>query len=209
MWFPCNPVLRRAGTDDTIEDALTYYHAVVGDRTPRELQETYVRRGGDLIEYLESDEHFAFEMLPWPDYFGKAPKARLDGQRHIMPTPLPHVRAGRAARAASRTARYRPAGRTAAGHADRRSGAHRAVPAGAVVVSGCAAVPEHAAGGAGGRGRHRGRRDHRTRRQAVRDPGPQGCGARGGRLRAERRAAQALRRTRRGPRHHGPVGQSR
>src|SRR5690606_27914166 len=51
MWFPCNPVLRRAGTDDTIEDALTYYHAVVGDRTPRELQETYVRRGGDLIEY--------------------------------------------------------------------------------------------------------------------------------------------------------------
>ncbi|AVH23998.1 FAD-binding protein [Nocardia cyriacigeorgica] len=89
MWFPCNPVLRRAGTDDTIDDALTYYHAVVGDRTPRELQETYVRRGGDLIEYLESDEHFAFEMLPWPDYFGKAPKARLDGQRHIMPTPLP------------------------------------------------------------------------------------------------------------------------
>ncbi len=94
MWFPCNPVLRRAGTDDTIEDALTYYHAVVGDRTPRELQETYVRRGGDLIEYLESDEHFAFEMLPWPDYFGKAPKARLDGQRHIMPTPLPATALG-------------------------------------------------------------------------------------------------------------------
>lgn len=22
VWFPCNPVLRRAGTDDTIEDAL-------------------------------------------------------------------------------------------------------------------------------------------------------------------------------------------
>ena len=34
MWFPCNPVLRRAGVDDTIEDALTYFHAVVGDRTP-------------------------------------------------------------------------------------------------------------------------------------------------------------------------------
>lgn len=35
VWFPCNPVLTRAGTDDTIEDALEYYHAVVGDRTPR------------------------------------------------------------------------------------------------------------------------------------------------------------------------------
>ncbi|WP_243411115.1 FAD-binding protein [Rhodococcus globerulus] len=33
VWFPCNPVLQRAGTDDTIEDALEYYHAVVGDRT--------------------------------------------------------------------------------------------------------------------------------------------------------------------------------
>lgn len=89
FWFPCNPALKRAGTDDTIEDALEYYHAVVGDRTPRELQEAYVRGGAPLIEYLEQDEILKFEMLPWPDYFGKAPKARLDGQRHTMPTPLP------------------------------------------------------------------------------------------------------------------------
>ena len=89
MWFPCNPVLQRAGTDDTIDDALTYYRAVVGDRTPQELQETYVRGGAPLIEYLEKDDNLAFEMLPWPDYFGKAPGARLDGQRHTMPSPLP------------------------------------------------------------------------------------------------------------------------
>lgn len=51
MWFPCNPVLLRAGTDDTIEDALTYYRAVVGDRTPRELQETLRprRRAADRV----------------------------------------------------------------------------------------------------------------------------------------------------------------
>ncbi|MBI3212983.1 MAG: FAD-binding protein [Mycobacterium sp.] len=83
MWFPANPVLVRAGGDDTIEDALEYYTAVVGDRTPRELQETYVRGGAPLIEYLESDELLKFQILPWPDYFGKAPKARGDGMRHI------------------------------------------------------------------------------------------------------------------------------
>ncbi|MFI5714294.1 FAD-binding protein [Nocardia sp. NPDC051750] len=94
MWFPCNPVLERAGTDDTLEDALTYFRAVVGDRTPRELQETYVRGGRDLIAYLESDDHFEFQMFPWPDYFGTAPKARLDGQRHIVPVPLPAAELG-------------------------------------------------------------------------------------------------------------------
>lgn len=97
MWFPCNPVLLRAGADDTIDDALEYYHAVVGDRTPRELQETYVRGGAPLIEYLEADANLKFSALPWPDYFGKAPKARADGQRHIAARPLavakaPHLR---------------------------------------------------------------------------------------------------------------------
>ena len=48
MWFPCNPVLVRAGSDDTIEEALRYYRNVVGDRTPAELQETYVRGGAAL-----------------------------------------------------------------------------------------------------------------------------------------------------------------
>lgn len=88
MWFPCNAVLRRAGSDDTIEKALTYFHAVVGDRTPRELQDTYVRGGAGLIDYLETDENFEFTVLPWPDYFGSAPEARLDGMRHIVAAPL-------------------------------------------------------------------------------------------------------------------------
>src|SRR5882757_5923307 len=88
VWFPCNPVLVRAGTDDTIDDALTYYCAVVGDRTPREPQETFVRGGAPLIEYLEQDPNLKFAPLPWPDYYGKAPKARLDGQRHIAVKPL-------------------------------------------------------------------------------------------------------------------------
>ncbi|WP_255325553.1 FAD-binding protein [Rhodococcus ruber] len=86
VWFPTNAVLRRAGDDDTIDDALTYYHAVVGDRTPRDLQDAYVRGGAPLIDYLEADEDIEFTAYPWPDYFGKAPKASAKG-RHIAPTP--------------------------------------------------------------------------------------------------------------------------
>ncbi|MCV7435254.1 FAD-binding protein [Mycolicibacterium bacteremicum] len=88
MWFPCNPVLQRAGVDDTLDDAYEYYRAVVGDRTAAALQQTYVRGGAPLIEYLESDELLKFSLLPWPDYFGAAPKARADGMRHICARPL-------------------------------------------------------------------------------------------------------------------------
>jgi 3-oxosteroid 1-dehydrogenase len=95
MWFPCNPVLARAGSDDTIEDALCYYRGVVGDRTPAELQKTYVRGGASLIEYLEHDQHFAFKVLPWPDYYSGAPCARNDGMRHIVSKAVPDNRLGR------------------------------------------------------------------------------------------------------------------
>jgi 3-oxosteroid 1-dehydrogenase len=88
MWFPCNPVLQRTGSDDTLDKALEYFHAVVGDRTPLELQQTYVRGGAAFIEYLEADSHFEFVVLPWPDYFGGVPGARNDGMRHIVATPL-------------------------------------------------------------------------------------------------------------------------
>ena len=95
MWYPCNPVLVRAGSDDTIDEALRYYRAVVGDRTPADLQETYVRGGAALIEYLESDDHFAFKVLPWPDYYSSVPGARNDGMRHIVSRAVPDDRLGR------------------------------------------------------------------------------------------------------------------
>ncbi len=94
MWFPCNPVLRRAGSDDTLEDAFAYFHAAVGDRTPLDLQRAYVYGGADLIAYLEADEHFEFDVLPWPDYFGLLPHARLDGLRHTVMKPLRAERLG-------------------------------------------------------------------------------------------------------------------
>ncbi|MGE2713101.1 FAD-binding protein [Mycolicibacterium litorale] len=88
MWFPCNPVACRNGVDDTPDDALAYFHRVVGDRTPYDLQRAYVLGGPRLIEYLEADDHFEFAELPWPDYYGAVEHARADGRRHIVPVPL-------------------------------------------------------------------------------------------------------------------------
>lgn len=93
MWMPCNAVLRRAGDDDTMDSARAYYRAVVGTRTPRAVQDAFLDTGAPLIDYLEEDPHFAFIVLPWPDYYGKAPHARAEG-RHIMPAILPAAELG-------------------------------------------------------------------------------------------------------------------
>jgi 3-oxosteroid 1-dehydrogenase len=93
MWFPCSAPLRRAGDDDTLDDAREYFRAVVGDRTPRALQDAFLETGARVIDYLEQDPGFEFMVYPWPDYYGAAPKARPGG-RHIAPLPLPGAALG-------------------------------------------------------------------------------------------------------------------
>lgn len=94
MWLPGNAVLRRSGGDADLERARAYYHAVVGDRTPRPLQDTYIDTGHRLIDYLEEDEDFAFIEFPWPDYYGSEPDASPVG-RHIVPASIPASRIGK------------------------------------------------------------------------------------------------------------------
>ncbi len=88
MWLPCNAVLRRAGVTDTMDKARQYYHAVVGDRTPRALQDAYLDNGAPLVDYLEQNPWLKFEVFPWPDYFGHLPGATA-GERHIITQALP------------------------------------------------------------------------------------------------------------------------
>jgi len=93
MWLPTNPVLQRAGVEESLETARTYYRAVVGDRTPRALQDAYLENGPQLIRYLEHNPLLRFEPFPWPDYYGSAPAAS-PGNRHIITQALPAAELG-------------------------------------------------------------------------------------------------------------------
>ena len=208
MWFPANPVLLRAGTDDTVEDALEYYTAVVGDRTPRALQETYVRSGAPLIEYLEADEKLKFSVLPWPDYFGKAPKARADGMRHIAAKPLKVAAAPdlkeliRGPLDSDRLGAPRPDDYFVGG---------RALIARFLTATGSTRLldpTEHRTRRTGRRGRPGRRRGRRVERHPAGDPHPTRCAAGGRRLREQRRTSRAVRRAGGIAGHHGPVGKS-
>lgn len=83
-WFPNNAVLQRAGNVDSPSEAKAYYHSVVGDRTPRDLQDAFVETGKELVDFLESNALLQFQVYPWPDYYGIVAHTRPEG-RHIIP----------------------------------------------------------------------------------------------------------------------------
>jgi len=93
IYFPNNAALKRANDDDTPEAAKEYFTSIVGDTSPRELQEKYLQTGPQMIDYLEKDSDFFFIIYPWPDYYGEHPKSRPGG-RHIAPAPMPRAAIG-------------------------------------------------------------------------------------------------------------------
>ena len=87
MWLPGNPVLKRSGAPDTPEAARAYYKAVVGTRTPEALQDAFLDTGPRMIEDLERNPLFQFEVFPWPDYYGNVAHSHPVG-RHIISRPI-------------------------------------------------------------------------------------------------------------------------
>lgn len=110
-WFPDNAVLRDAGLGEDAAEARDYFHAVVGDRTPRALQDAFLTAGPRLVDELLTDDALRFEPLPWPDYYGGVPGARE--VRQIRPLPLDPAELGPLAETVRPTLKVDRAGRPA------------------------------------------------------------------------------------------------
>lgn len=95
MWLPGNHILERDGVEDDVETGLTYFRATVGDRTPRDLQEAYVRTGPEMVAFLADEAGFLADKMSFPDYFEAPGRAKPTG-RAIGPTPIPSARLGAA-----------------------------------------------------------------------------------------------------------------
>jgi len=91
LWLPDTQVQRRAGVEDSAEDARTYLRAVVGDYEV-ERQEAYIATAGELVALLESDPNIEFEWRSFPDYY-PVPGRRESG-RAIYPVDLPDADVG-------------------------------------------------------------------------------------------------------------------
>lgn len=79
-WIPDNRFQRADGVTDDAEAARGYLDALVGDRSPRRMRETYLRRGTEMIDYLDE-----IGVRFWPskkvvDYHPELPGAGMGGR---------------------------------------------------------------------------------------------------------------------------------
>ena len=79
-WIPNNRFQRADGVTDDAEVASRYLDALVGDRAPRELRESYLAHGAEMIDYLDR-----VGVRFWPskkvvDYHPEIPGASLGGR---------------------------------------------------------------------------------------------------------------------------------
>src|SRR5688572_32343147 len=67
-WLPGSAVQQRAGNPDSTESARRYLEALLDGRA-KEKVEAFLGHAPELVDALEADDGFAFEWLPFPEYF--------------------------------------------------------------------------------------------------------------------------------------------
>ncbi|WP_411147688.1 FAD-binding protein [Streptomyces sp. A30] len=94
LWFPGSAPVRRAGLDESVEEARTYLRTIVDDSSREPLQDAYLRAGVQLIDELEKNPWFqSFVHAPVPEYYASAPGASPTGHT-VFPPPLPVAELG-------------------------------------------------------------------------------------------------------------------
>jgi succinate dehydrogenase/fumarate reductase flavoprotein subunit len=83
MWVPANRWMRAAGDDDSVENALTYLEALIGDLPPassRERKLAFLNNVNRMQEFYESQGLKFRQTKGYPDYFPHYPGASETGR---------------------------------------------------------------------------------------------------------------------------------
>lgn len=79
IWMPGNHVLARDGVNDSVQDGLTYFRSVVGDRTAESVQRAFIGTGPEVTDFLENVAGIPLGFRAFPDYFA-APGRSANGR---------------------------------------------------------------------------------------------------------------------------------
>lgn len=82
IWIPDNIYLEKAGVDDSYEQAKTYMDATVGDRVPDDLKKSYLKKGKEMVEFLDHHtEHVRWAYTSgYSDYYPELPGGKPEGR---------------------------------------------------------------------------------------------------------------------------------
>ena len=86
VWLPGNSVLLRDGVEDSVEKGRTYFRAVVGERTDRDVQDAFLNTGPAVVDFLQERLGISTRFQAFPDYFDAPGRQELG--RSIYPKPI-------------------------------------------------------------------------------------------------------------------------
>ena len=96
LWVPNNPVILASGVDDSYEDGMRYFEAVVGDVGPassRERRHAYLTEGPAMVAFLQELGIPLLHCDGYSDYYSNAPGGK-DRGRSIETPPYDARRLG-------------------------------------------------------------------------------------------------------------------
>lgn len=94
VWIPDNEALRAAGLTDSLDDARTYLHSIIGEHGDPARIDTYVDRGPEVISFLLGNTPLRLQWVPgYSDYYPEAPGGRAHG-RSVEPVPFDGTKLG-------------------------------------------------------------------------------------------------------------------
>lgn len=81
VWVPNNPLMKKAGIDDSLDDAWAYLSRCVANRVPESKQKTYLKYAPQMMAYLQQTTDVKFYTLPeYPDYYPDVPGGKPGGR---------------------------------------------------------------------------------------------------------------------------------
>ena len=88
MWIPCNAPAKRAGVQDSAEQARTYLRHETGAHFDPERVDAFLEAGPKAVDFFETNTELQFDLGPtFADYHPDAPGG-MDGGRSIVARPF-------------------------------------------------------------------------------------------------------------------------
>jgi 3-oxosteroid 1-dehydrogenase len=81
FWMPANPILRRAGSPDSLDEARRYVRAVIGDDSPADRAENFLDHGSATVDMLSRTTPMKFMWArDYSDYHPEEPGGSSAGR---------------------------------------------------------------------------------------------------------------------------------